>query len=157
MSTEGHGSYDERPHSPAPSAKLETRAAVRLLILADFLETVPRESFEIKYWVDHPATKPEGGKPGECGFAGCAIGWAAHARLFDGLTLDVDAPRYAGLWDYDAVSACFGINDCDAAYLFDGCSYNWRATPKQVARRIRAFVKRNDALAIADLKKREGA
>jgi hypothetical protein len=48
----------------------------RLLKLADFLETVPPDKFDMNGW----------GREDDCGFAGCAIGWAG--KLFDGKGLE---------------------------------------------------------------------
>lgn len=116
----------------------------RLLKLADFLETVPRRSFEIRAWVWRGADKPEGKIPGECGFAGCAMGWAAHAKLFRGLKLDGlwGNPIFEGRTDYDAADCLFEIDGVASRVLFGGSSYSGprRPTPKQVAKRIRTFV-----------------
>lgn len=133
----------------------------RLLKLADFLETVPRRSFEIRWWQKRPATKPEGTHQGECGFAGCAVGWAAHAKLFRGLRLaqhgdggtdatpiydgDEGMPAVARLFDLPTVGDYFKVCP-DASCLFEAESYDGhRATPLQVARRIRKFVKDAEA------------
>lgn len=116
----------------------------RLLKLADFLETVPEGAFNITYWEDRPATKPEGEKPGECGFAGCAVGWAAHAELFDGFKLSHnhgDAwPIYDGEAGFDAVIKLFEIDEQDAFRLFCGSYYDVRPSAARVADRIRALV-----------------
>lgn len=131
----------------------------RLLKLADFLETVPAKAFNIRNWQRDPATKPEGKTPGECGFAGCAVGWAVHAKLFRGLKFGEyeygsNVPHYQGEYEWEAVSTLFDINNgCngtgqfqDAEFLFCGLSYDIDPTPKQVAKRIRAFVASNGAV-----------
>lgn len=128
--------------------------AKRLLKLADFLETVPRKSFNLSAWQSRPAVKPEGKKQGECGFAGCAIGWAAHAKLFRGLRLvdigDGYDPEvfFNATESWEAIDELFNLapvphslRDGDAEYLFMAEKYDhYNATPKQVAKRIRKFV-----------------
>jgi hypothetical protein len=117
----------------------------RLLKLADFLETVPRKAFDISSWVSSKATMPEGERPGDCGFAGCAMGWAAHAKLFRGLTMErgyiIDYPAYRGFDGFEAAMTLFSIGDSEATSLFDIGGYESRnPTPKTVAKRIRKFV-----------------
>lgn len=118
----------------------------RLLKLADYLETVPRRAFEISAWKERDATKPEGNTPGDCGFAGCAVGWAAHTRMFRGLRfgkgVNSDEIYYGHYSNFTAVEKLFSFDREAATYLFDSVSYpNFSATPKQVAKRIRKFVK----------------
>lgn len=130
----------------------------RLLKLADFLETVPRRAFDIGGWQTKAPTKPEGKKQGECGFAGCAVGWATHAKLFRGLRLEqyfdggVAFPVYEDREGFDACAQLFDIHGYFppehqlayqdfAEYLFSPDAYETPPTPKQVAARIRAFVK----------------
>lgn len=130
----------------------------RLLKLADFLETVPPGSFDIEGWLTKEPTKPEGKKQGECGFAGCAVGWAVHSKLFRGLhfvrktrwngTVWFDV-AYAAHESFDAASELFALwdmespeNECATAaeYLFGPEEYEDKPSPKQVAKRIRSFV-----------------
>lgn len=50
----------------------------RLLTLATHLETkVPKSAFNMKFWGTD--------RDSECGFAGCAIGWAIQDNLFPDL------------------------------------------------------------------------
>lgn len=121
--------------------------ADRLLKLADFLETVPEENFDISGWETAEATKPEGDRPGQCGFAGCAVGWAAHVELFDGFVMRDGDPLYQGKTDWDAVDELFGFKQApgelskEGLILFSGSEYRgYEATPAQVAARIRQFV-----------------
>lgn len=124
----------------------------RLLKLADFLETVPRVAFNIERWVTSGATKPEGARPGDCGFAGCAIGWAAHANLFEGLSLLEHSPSYHNTEGFEAVDLLFDFDDADpedyGAYLFHFANYPapHNPTPEDVAARIRQFVKTDGAI-----------
>lgn len=122
----------------------------RLLKLAAFLETVPARKFYLHVWVKSMPKQAEGETEGSCGFAGCAMGWAVHAKLFRGLSFgesvegddDVNSPpMYNGEAGLSASSSLFGIANSESFYLFIDESYpNHKATPKQVAKRIRAFV-----------------
>src|SRR4051812_47952886 len=98
----------------------------RLLKLADFLETVPREKFNLNHWVTALPTKPEGREEGECGFAGCAMGWAAHAKLFPELKFDrwnMCNIVYYGNTGWTAPRKLFGISDASARHLFSDDAY----------------------------------
>lgn len=128
--------------------------AKRLLKLADYLETVPRKAFNIESWMSRSANKPEGKNPGECGFAGCAVGWAAHAKLFRGFRMNGGFPIYKDTFSWPAVGVVFGLGLCsplpsdDAAHLFSSYTYpQGKATPKQVAIRIRKFVRDHSKVA----------
>ena len=129
----------------------------RLLKLADFLETVPEAAFNIQFWQKRAATKPEGERPGDCGFAGCAVGWAAHANLFPGFVMQHreethDAwPVFGEASSFDAVNDLFEFTneEADAGrtskvlakyYLFSNGYYDTPPTPAIVAARIREFV-----------------
>lgn len=118
----------------------------RLLKLAAFLRTVPRKAFAIDHWVTTEATKPEGVRPGDCGFAGCAMGWAAHAKLFRGLELNMFAEqpveiRYKGEEGFSAAAKLFDIQYFEAKELFSPNFYiGLKGTPAQVAKRIERLV-----------------
>lgn len=139
--------------------------ADRLLKLADFLETVPRKAFDISSWQARPASRPEGDVPGECGFAGCAIGWAVHIGIAPELRF-AEIKVHETTWyelryleDDEITSFCAAAKAMDlrrpqAEYLFDPEAYNDSdpddddneavdVTPKMVADRIRKFVKDN--------------
>lgn len=137
----------------------------RLLILAEFLETkVPRRRFSMITWADGAfCGRPNEHEHHECKTTACAMGWACTLPVFKkaGLKLvetypdpyDGKAPRILALQDnYDqhaAAEAC-GITYEQAIWLFgseftDG-KYRDRETPKQVAKRIRAFVASNGAI-----------
>lgn len=119
----------------------------RLLKLADFLATVPRRALVMYTWTARPAFQPEGDAPGECGFAGCALGWAGHAKLFRDLKMDsrgipfveVGRRKASG---FDAAMIVFGIDYGIASSLFGTACYNLASnpTPARVARRIRHLV-----------------
>lgn len=109
--------------------------ADRLLKLADYLETVPRDRFDMTDWSNM--------KTG-CGFSGCAIGWAHHGKLFPGLAIRKKASdsfsvlHYRGETHLDAAALLFKIDSDSADDLFGPAQI---ATPKQVAKRIRKFVR----------------
>lgn len=112
----------------------------RLLKLAAFLETVKPLQFEMRDF----------GHIRECGFAGCALGWAAYAKLFEGfrrVPVDVDYMRFElhgkPIDGFSAAKKVFSIYCSDAVDLFTENKKDEK--PKQVATRIRQFVKANSA------------
>lgn len=120
----------------------------RLLKLADFLETIPKHVFTIHAWEARAAYKPEGKKLGECGFAGCALGWAAHVKLFRGLDMMGGEPHYRtkgeDYWGFHAAEELFEICEYEARHLFNGDYYSYHlghVTPELVAARIRKLVR----------------
>lgn len=117
----------------------------RLLKLATFLRTVPRKSFNIGAWQAREADKPEGEKPGDCGFAGCAMGWAAHAKLFRGLTLYHDGAEmlisYEGGEGFRGAAKLFDIEYEKSNELFSPNYYVGNPTPLTVAKRIECLIK----------------
>lgn len=112
--------------------------AKRLLRLADYLETVPRDHFDMGTW---------GGKS-SCGFSGCAMGWAVHGRLFRGLKSASylgrrACPSFNGATGFEAAAELFDITIDQAEEKLFGPHI--KGTPKQVAKRIRKFVRDNQA------------
>lgn len=117
--------------------------------LAAFLETVPPGDFDLTYWRSvEPVSAIKLGpivlRHG-CGFAGCAIGWAAYSGIFPGLRLEKKGktgarPVYAGFTEFRAAAALLGVNESQAVYFFDPDSYSDKAEPGDVADRIRVFV-----------------
>lgn len=129
-----------------------------LLKLATFLDTVPEKAFTIAHWETGKVTKPEGQAPGECGFSGCAMGWAAHEKMFPGLELvklsirddsrcylRYQDPENHFIYDnFDAAANVMGIEEAAAEYLFSPTEYEGEtATPAKVSKRIRDFVRTN--------------
>ena len=115
--------------------------AKRLLKLADYLETVPRERFDMGDW---DTTYPDERK--FCGFSGCAIGWAIEGNLFEGLAFDendeIRQPKYKGLFGFPAVAKVFDMpGDVAREELFGA---HIESDPHQVAARIRKFVRNNE-------------
>ena len=107
----------------------------RLLKLADYLETVPRHKFDMKFW----SNRLKRVKRPKCGFSGCAIGHAMEARLFRGFRR-YNYPVYEGYYGFNAVAKLFEITTDQAK--FDLFGSELRGTPHQVAKRIRKFVER---------------
>lgn len=120
--------------------------AKRLLKLADYLETVKPALFRLDVF----------GYEQECGFAGCAVGWAAHAKLFAGLKFETClGPIYQGASGWEAVAKVFGFSvddpdgfiSIDAKNLFHDSAYPPHPKPNTVAKRIRKFVRDNQTSA----------
>ncbi len=118
----------------------------RMHQFADFLETVPPEDFDLTLWVERQQRDPKSllfgliqRDPG-CGFAGCAMGWAAYSEVFPGLRLTRDAKdvTFAGFTGYDAAAALLGVGDNQAFFFFAPSSYE-DAEPGHVAARLRKF------------------
>lgn len=145
--------------------------AKRLLKLADKLETVPPNEFDLGFWF-----MPDNRNKKDCGATACAFGWACSIPSFKraGLTRDVKAHEGNGVVfsptsqaelrdcrlevnatgcqymsasdkckDFCAASLFFGISSKDVDYLFTDDEYDRgnKTTPKQVAKRIRKFVR----------------
>lgn len=131
----------------------------RLLKLADFLDTLPRQKFNFDRIAE------QSGKPmlaalltgkTRCGTVACAIGWmpAVFPRHLkwssaDELRPDVHLRADEAMTDFDAASVFFDIAIEEADFLFTPGSLDngWsglpgHATPKRVARHIRAFVRK---------------
>jgi len=113
----------------------------RLQMLAELLDTVEPDSFDLEHWV----------KRERCGTVACAVGHACMHPPFNemGLKLDVDpaCPKFSiptfGEYrrSWDAVIAFFDIS-LDIAYkLFLHSRYTLsERTPANVAARIRAVI-----------------
>lgn len=112
--------------------------------LADFLETVPPEDFDLGRWRERapidairigPITLRKG-----CGFAGCAMGWAAHSGIFPGLRLSPKGTlTYRGATEFEAVAKLLSLTPWTAYFLFHKDSYQQHADPAHVADRVRRF------------------
>jgi hypothetical protein len=102
----------------------------RLLKMADFVETIPRNEFNMSLYGAY------------CGPVGCALGHAAVARLFPGLKPIKEwhwMPVYRGKCGMNAAVALFGLTYNAAVCLF--IIHHDNRIPKQVAHNIRKFVK----------------
>ena len=136
----------------------------RLLKLADFLDELPKERFDYREWVDN---NWNGKLDISCNSKACAFGWASTIKSFRKLGLRLmktqnfgygyiclakeDGTTYGD--EFVAGRVIFGLTEEETSFLFipnhpydldDGnelCSPSDEATPKQVAKHIRKFVK----------------
>lgn len=115
----------------------------RLEKLATFLENLQltqNDAFAMGIW----------GASRTCGFAGCAIGWATHNKLFEAdgfywsgweptfcLTEDGQETEYM---DWAAVEQFFNLSAKDAEYLFCASNYLPNVTHVDVAARIKEML-----------------
>jgi len=130
----------------------------RLLVLANFLDTVPTFKFDLTSWRHHPGADhyvqdsdlvDSNLTDMTCGTTACAVGWACSIPEFNaqGLFWE-DRPVYevAGVWgkhrSWGAVTGFFDLGTYDAEHLFTYDLYPFgERGPKDVAARIRTFVK----------------
>jgi hypothetical protein len=114
----------------------------RLLKLVDFLKVLPPKQFDYALIWDEPADEEEEEK---CGSIGCAMGWCPAIPSFRkaGVTRDsFGDPVYQGERAFHMAAAFFRMSEDDAEDLFSPCeNYLSDATPKQVAKKIREWVK----------------
>lgn len=142
----------------------------RLLKLATFLEKLPSKDFNYSHWIGSNRRSNEPMHPG-CGTTACALGWAASMPEFRRLGLRIipynaqfnDSYKLIGiplpdgnrLETYAAAQKIFHVDHDQAQFLFrpGAAIYGLGdfdrfdapgsdATPKQVAKHIRQFVKR---------------
>lgn len=119
----------------------------RLLMLANVLDNVTPEKFDLGCWR----------KQSECGTTACAVGWAMVTPAFNklGLTsysydyeegIHLQIPVYGEEEGFNAVMSFFDITRDVAVYLFTYEFYDkdyinrQSVTPAMVAERIRALV-----------------
>jgi hypothetical protein len=109
----------------------------RLLKMADFVLTIPKKEFDMEHF----------GHETDCGFIGCALGHAAHRRIFRGLRFEngniVYSPTPHGRktrGGFDAARKLFNIRFDNTMGLFFNHDLFRTDTRAQVARRIRKFV-----------------
>lgn len=142
--------------------------AKRLLKLAEFLDTLPRQKFKFSTVADERGkSMREALKAGKtrCGTVGCALGWApvVFPRLLRWVEVRKwfpdDKAMYAvchrsdtrtqvpasQMWPETRATAAavFGLWEADVQFLFqpEDSGLGEDATPKQVARHIRQFVR----------------
>jgi hypothetical protein len=123
----------------------------KLRLLANLLDTVPSSKFEITTWgeITKPTLFQRLFKSRECGFAGCAIGWAAHSGIFPELSLSymsignntlIGVPTYDGFNSSEAICSLFQISNKIVNMLFFQQAYDkMDVTPDMVASRINRF------------------
>ena len=122
-------------------------AISRLRRLADHLETVPEDQFNIFVWKQESS----------CGTAACAFGHAASIPSFRKLGLGLQPmqpwppvvgvryylPTYKGVSGMDAAAKFFGIANGEARHLFDVAEYAfYPVTTDKVVERIRSLITR---------------
>jgi hypothetical protein len=127
--------------------------ARRLLLLADFLEKLPRKRFNYNTWV---GDSWEGAKDLSCGTTACALGWAATIPILRRAGLELRQSRagngYVALRgkrvsehndpSFLAAMHVFDICEDDVHYLFTPYGSRLLPTvgPKAVAKHIRRYV-----------------
>lgn len=114
----------------------------RLLRLADLVETIAPEKFDLRTWGD---------KNG-CGTVGCAVGWGSQDKWFIAQGL-LSTWRFGILGIYVGPTEQFFDVDTDSFwFLFSEDSYVTRpAHPSEVAIRIRLFVEHHDEKVVREL------
>jgi hypothetical protein len=121
----------------------------RLLKLADFLDALPREKFDfgVITRVDgKPMREALKAAHERCGTVGCAIGWMPV--VFPQLVMwddDHGVVLKSDPWvlDFECAKEVFNLTDYESGRLFMplASGLGRDATPKQVARHIRKFVR----------------
>lgn len=133
----------------------------RLLTLAKFLrEKVPAEQFNMEAWCE-AGDDTDVKAVGDCGTAGCALGWAMAVPAFKELGLragfrhsigtiylsTVDGDGTAVTYhDLQAGQELFDLSRAQAKFLFMPNSYPWQrgpVRPEDVAGRIERLVQAN--------------
>lgn len=118
----------------------------KLLKLADYLETVPPKNFDMGVWGLRKRSTQK------CASTACALGWGTNIWP-DELKLvpDSDDKNMAsvihvrtGAKNFSAAREFFGLGYGAANDLFGIVWDRLDETPKQVATRIRSFVRNND-------------
>jgi hypothetical protein len=126
---------------------------IRLLILANFLDNVPLNKFNLESWRDGWSKGWYKGYTGvtdqdltdvSCGTTGCAIGHACAIPEFiqEGLVWK-GCPVYGHYEAWEAVHNFFEISPSMARTLFSDALYSQGGQgPKDVAKRIRALCRK---------------
>lgn len=148
--------------------------AKRLLKLADFLDKLPKAKFDfsqIAYRGDKSMLEALRATRARCGTVACAIGWmpavfpkltawvsdsdrdAADISLIVGLRGDNSS--YATISSFETAQVVFGLSQEESEFLFAPFGHDfdkdennhlaYDATPKQIARHIRKFVRDKQA------------
>lgn len=111
----------------------------RLRLLADFLEKLPPERFDLWNWSYGDF------KPNRCGTTACACGWAT--TIFNEFELVDSFVAYKDFISWYAVEKFFQLEQREAMKLFSEGSYVSKATPKMVSEKIRKHLLDKPALA----------
>lgn len=119
----------------------------RLAKLATFLYRVPRDRFNMNRWIlDGEGTLSLDSRV--CNTQGCAIGWATVLFADVGFCLSPDAgisgvplPQWGTRNGWEAVEGLLDLSKVDALVLFENSDKTANLGPRQVAVRIRKFLK----------------
>lgn len=131
--------------------------------MADMLDTIPAQDFNLALWVARMPGRVQkfmGLFSTECGFAGCAMGWAAHNKTFEGLKIYNASSEHRGVVlidpsdpheniiasGFSAAVYLFGIDNRRAEWFFSTGGYDGDGTPMMVADRLRRFAVKVDAI-----------
>jgi hypothetical protein len=119
--------------------------AKNLLILADFLETVPAEGWNYARIL----TRWDGRKKLSCGTTACAIGWGTQVPELQAAGLHLNRIRMSADFHllFKRAMKAFDLSKDEATHLFIPRSVDFDAGPlpesataREVAAHIRAFV-----------------
>lgn len=128
----------------------------RLLKLADFLEKLPPQKFNLNNWCvkDYKLSNTNEWDSiivirGKCGSTACALGYCPVVFPKSGFKLSNDlhwTPEYCGLEGTAAAEQFFDLLESESVSLFMPESYREdHKGPKSVAKKIRALVKRYES------------
>ena len=128
----------------------------RMDMLLQILRTVDESRWTMRMW-------GVGNDIAPCGFAGCAMGWAAQHPYFQQLGLGLEIVGFSGQMmlfftqddikhsHFDAAAECVGISGQDAEHLFDPEAYDDVISkdelikPKHVIARIEDYMRQQVA------------
>lgn len=122
----------------------------RLLELANLLETIPEDNFNLVSWgCNFDELRAPQKELIECGTVCCAVGWACSHPPFNEQGLQFNwnyLPSYKNKTSWSAVTKFFEIPDAVADYLFLSSLYQSEDgnNPQAVIERIRDIVKDTD-------------
>lgn len=119
----------------------------RLAKLATFLYRVPSDNFDMRRWKQSDRGTLSLDK-NQCNTRGCAIGWATVLFAEDGFRLVPDAtygsipmPEWGKLDGWTAIKKFLDLPANVAVALFSNTTTTANMGPRQVAVRIRKFLK----------------
>lgn len=112
----------------------------RLAQLATFLYLVPRDRFNMTRWkCNERGTLSLDSN--QCNTQGCAIGWATVLFAEDGFRLGIPVPAWGKLDGWTAIKKFLDLPSYVAEALFSNTTTTANLGPRQVAVRIRRFLK----------------
>lgn len=122
--------------------KQKSKGHKRLAKLATFLYSVPRSGFDMRRW-KYNFFGTLSLKASECNTLGCAVGWSTLIFADEGFILDgFNEPRWQNnLPAWPSVEKFFGIGHRVCVLLFANTPVTANMGPRQVANRIRKFLK----------------